>query len=855
MIGFGPTVEDEHHGIEGPDHFPMYRLSSYWSLVLAVICSLPEIWMHKIRFTPWGFSLHWVITLPLSIIGFYVLNQLFCEIRRQQGDSETTFSPEPRPPVLINKISVDADIKEMTFKAALAGLIPSIIILSFLLYSRSKWVLITTIALSVLCIIPLIVFSKKASTAFSIGWEEKKERTEFCNGLWMFLGANKPQPMMIDEMTLPSEEELEYSEEEDAEPYLNMVVYTIPPGTTYDDFAGLGEQLKAELNVNDVAISPIGVMETSIMGEQEEKLGTIGPTMFRVFYPTDEDILVPKLNEPCIDDRMLDFAARAKILPALEKIKGIGRCVLVETNSITKEKSPEQILEVVVIPVRPEVSISNFLDNTEAIKNQLGIEWVRTGFPRSLRGQKVEGFSILLGDEPQKTTKFKSPPSIIDKRILDLNWSYYFHSSEIRTKRGLPTGMSVIETTPTVTKLSFYQPDGMEFREMTEKIEVLKASSGHAFIEFAEGEDSNKKQEDDYRTRFTITVARQNPLNRMFTFNNFKDKILTEREPGKAKINWYTGVLSDDNLVGHDFPNGGEEPHLLIAGSSGSGKSVVINSMICQLAYKNGPDELQIGIIEPKNELQIFKNLDVCKWFVDSFEDPSKSIVEKSLELAETMYEEMERRNNVFTSHPKQPKKLSQARKYAVAESKKNGTDLKDHDLYMPYIIFIIEECATLFYKSSIKEERPVQQLLISRVTELARKARSTGIYIVAATQYPTSESIPSTIKQQMARIGLKTANSLASKVIIEETGLEKIKIKGAGMIKEKGNYRLFRGFFMAEGDPDEGEENDVLDMINLIPTKTGIKTNSTNSVSRITVPKIPNTFFEQWQLNNEDNF
>ena len=94
-------------------------------------------------------------------------------------------------------------------------------------------------------------------------------------------------------------------------------------------------------------------------------------------------------------------------------------------------------------------------------------------------------------------------------------------------------------------------------------------------------------------------------------------------------------------------------------------------------------------------------------------------------------------------------------------------------------------------------------------------------MYLVCATQYPTNASIPSVIRQQMRRIGMKCRDGMSSQVVIGQPGLEKVKVLGAGMLEPKGSnqYRMFRSFYAADGDPDYGQKNDILDVLATIPT------------------------------------
>lgn len=277
--------------------------------------------------------------------------------------------------------------------------------------------------------------------------------------------------------------------------------------------------------------------------------------------------------------------------------------------------------------------------------------------------------------------------------------------------------------------------------------------------------------------------------------------------------------------------------------------SVVMSSMILQILFNNGPSEARFWMIEPKNEMQIYRDCDLVERFVDSWY-PDDNFISNAADLMQDAVAEMDKRNKLFVAHPKSPKNLAKAREIAIRESTDNGTPLDRHDLYMPFVFIILEECASLFADSASKEERLEQQRLVVATAEIARKSRSAGIYLVCATQYPTNASIPSVIRNQMRRIGMRCQNDLASRVVIEENGLEAIRVKGAGKIMKDGSYRMFRGYWVRDDDPDKpGAENDIFDIINQIPTNNG-KTQVSGATmggsthQRIVVPDIATTVF-----------
>src|SRR5699024_2925172 len=192
-------------------------------------------------------------------------------------------------------------------------------------------------------------------------------------------------------------------------------------------------------------------------------------------------------------------------------------------------------------------------------------------------------------------------------------------------------------------------------------ISGIKDVSGNKFMEITRGaSDAKTKSKVDVReegklaaeqeSKFTIIAAREDPLARLFDYGSYKPKLELVREPGNDKITWNPGILSNDELAIDDFDS--EEPSLLIAGSSGGGKSVVLQNMVLQLSGKNSPDELQFWMVEPKIGLQRFQGIDNVTRFVDSW-TPTENFYDNVADFFNDLVEEMKRRNNLMRSHRK----------------------------------------------------------------------------------------------------------------------------------------------------------------------------------------------------------
>lgn len=242
--------------------------------------------------------------------------------------------------------------------------------------------------------------------------------------------------------------------------------------------------------------------------------------------------------------------------------------------------------------------------------------------------------------------------------------------------------------------------------------------------------------------------------------------------------------------------------------------SALTNSMIVQLCYANHPEDLEIRMIEPKNELQIYSKLAHVTHFVD-MSTPGDSIFQTAGDLLEDTAAEMERRYELFNRHPLQPQKLSEARQIARQEGA--GPDGKKHPLDMPYILIIVEECSDIYRKPVLRQQIPDYERVLYYSDLLGRKARASGIFVITITQRPTKDAIPITLKDQSRRIGLSVETNMQSMIIIDQPGLEEIpaQSKGRGLMSYGKGYRGFRSLYMRR--PDEANPNDPDDRARLL--------------------------------------
>jgi S-DNA-T family DNA segregation ATPase FtsK/SpoIIIE len=229
-----------------------------------------------------------------------------------------------------------------------------------------------------------------------------------------------------------------------------------------------------------------------------------------------------------------------------------------------------------------------------------------------------------------------------------------------------------------------------------------------------------------------------------------------------------TMILGKD-IVGNAFVTDLKKlPHLLIAGTTGSGKSVGINSMILSLLYKNSPDNLKLIMIDPKM-LEFSMYNDIPHLLTPVITKPNTAI-----NALANMVGEMERRYQLMAKT-----KTKNIENYNE-KARKNGEQA------FPYIVIVIDELADLMMTSGKDVE-----LSIAR---LAQMARASGIHLIVATQRPSVDVVTGLIKANLpSRISYKVGQKVDSKIILDAMGAESLLGRGDMLFTPPGSSNLVR--------------------------------------------------------------
>ncbi|TRZ64986.1 MAG: DNA translocase FtsK [Spirochaetia bacterium] len=307
-------------------------------------------------------------------------------------------------------------------------------------------------------------------------------------------------------------------------------------------------------------------------------------------------------------------------------------------------------------------------------------------------------------------------------------------------------------------------------------------------------------------TRYTLKPAEGVKLSRITALNQDLSMALAAHPirieapiPGKSLVgievpNKASAVVRLGNLMSYpDFSNFGpmgfvlgrdvngepifsdiaKLPHLLIAGTTGSGKSIMIHSLLTSLLYRNSPETLRLILIDPKRvELSLYSGL-------PHLVSPVITEPKKALGVFKWTINEMERRYEIF---------VKSGSRDIQSYNKKNIEEP------LPCILIVVDELADLMFSYSREIE--------SSVVRLAQMARATGIHLVLSTQRPSVEVVTGLIKANIsARVALQLPSQVDSRTILDSSGAEKL-LGGGDMLyisSESSKPKRIQGAYISE--------------------------------------------------------
>ncbi|MDR2523958.1 MAG: DNA translocase FtsK [Candidatus Nomurabacteria bacterium] len=236
-----------------------------------------------------------------------------------------------------------------------------------------------------------------------------------------------------------------------------------------------------------------------------------------------------------------------------------------------------------------------------------------------------------------------------------------------------------------------------------------------------------------------------------------------EWQKAKSELSFAVGRDTSNHAVVSDLS---DMPHLLIAGQTKSGKSVMVNSLLCSLLYRNSPSDLKLIMVDPKMvELGRYKDIPhlITPIITDSSTNPATTVsaLQYAVKKMEERYLELSEKG------------VTNIQEYNEQMAKRRASDDDaDAERKMPYIVIVIDEMADLMMAAG----KDVQALII----RLAQKGRAAGVHLVLATQSPRKDVVTGLIKANIpATIAFAVKNYTESVIVLGSNGAEKLLGKG----------------------------------------------------------------------------
>lgn len=327
---------------------------------------------------------------------------------------------------------------------------------------------------------------------------------------------------------------------------------------------------------------------------------------------------------------------------------------------------------------------------------------------------------------------------------------------------GIDVEMDEVSIGPTVTRYALKPAEGIKLsRIVALKPDLALALAAHPI-----------RIEAPIPGKSLVGIEIPNKVKSSVGLGSLFEEDAFENSPDRLLIALGKGVTGKSH-----YANLAKMPHLLIAGTTGSGKSVTVHNMILSLIYRNGPEDLRLIMVDPKRvELTLYN--DIPHLLTPVIKEPKKAIL--ALKWAA---KEMERRYDLLESHTCrdiQSYHKNILEPYLAKQSKRKGEPDDKAPERMPYIVVFIDELA------DIMQAYPRE--LESGIVRLAQMSRAVGIHLVLSTQRPSVNVITGLIKANIpSRLALQVASQIDSRTILDAPGAESLLGKGDMLYQGEG--------------------------------------------------------------------
>lgn len=439
--------------------------------------------------------------------------------------------------------------------------------------------------------------------------------------------------------------------------------------------------------------------------------------------------------------------------------------------------------------ITPDLNQKDFVDNYSKPKEEFSLgSTVETEVVRpsvDLSKFNLPNVSKKLDDEPeqmkieepkvkQEIPPYVTPPvellNYIDNpsRITDEELQDNIDRLEqVLEDFKVPAKVNNVKVGPAVTRYELTMPRGIsvnKIAQMADDIAMTLASNGAIRVE-APIPGKNSVGIEVPNAQVSAVSLRE-----LIDSNEFR-----------VRGNPLSFVLGKDINGDIIFCNLDKMPHLLVAGSTGSGKSVCLNTMLLSMCYKSGPQDLRLILVDPK--MVEFSTYNGLPHLLIPEVITNKDMTINALDWA---IKEMERRYALFAKN--HVVNINEFNKLDAVKSKREEK--------LPFIVIVVDELADLM----LEAKREIED----RIAKLAAKARAAGIHLVLATQRPSVDVITGTVKANLpSRIAFALTNYMDSKTVLDGGGAEKLLGKGDMLFKpqDKPEPRRVQGAFVSNAE------------------------------------------------------
>ena len=381
-------------------------------------------------------------------------------------------------------------------------------------------------------------------------------------------------------------------------------------------------------------------------------------------------------------------------------------------------------------------SIDELTHNIEKSNNEVSINEFKDEVPASNKNYKLPPISLL---KPASKVKNNNNQSVIEKNIIRIE--------TVLKDFGIIGKVVEVNSGPSVTQYELEVQSGTKLN---------KILSINREISLALAKRDVRIQA-PIPGKSTVGIEIANDEVRPVSLREILESVPSNKANSKLL------VALGKNIMGRSvFAEIDKTPHLLVAGATGSGKSVCINCIISSILMRTKPDEVKLMMVDPKKvELSMYNGIPHLMMPVVT--DPKKASI-----ALQKIVSEMESRYDLFSE--KNVKNISTYNEWVEKENAKRSPE--DQIKKMHYIVVIVDELADLMLVASKEVEDSIM-----RITQMARAA---GIHLIIATQRPSTDVITGVVKANIpSRISFAVSSSIDSRTILDMGGAEKLLGKG----------------------------------------------------------------------------